>query len=179
MLIRLIREKHPDGAAALYDMYGASLYGVIFRIITDVMLSEDVLQETFIRVWQSFALYDPAKGRLFTWMVNIARRQAIDLLRSKNYKKDLKTGELMGCDELLIAPVNYYDRADRAQVRQAVTLLADPERVVLELIYFRGYTHTEAAEALKMPLGTVKTCWLRAIKKLRGYYVADTLSMAS
>lgn len=178
-LIRLIREQHPNGAAALYDMYSASLYGVIARIIPDTMRSEDVLQETFLKVWQCFAQYDPAKGRLFTWMVNIARRQSIDVLRSKSYRQETQTAELSGSEELLVGPETIYNRVDLGLAQVAVGLLRGSEKKIVELIYYRGYTHSETAEALRLPLGTVKTRWVRAIKRLRAYYAADRLPLAS
>lgn len=176
--MRLIRERHPDGAVALYDMYKASLYGIIARIVPDTARSEDLLQEAFIRIWQSFEQYDPAKGRLFTWMVNIARNMAIDLLRSKTYKKDLLTGELGGHEEIAV-PVAAFDRADYHHVRQTAGLLKGSEKAIVDLIYYRGYTHVEAAEELKLPVGTVKTRLVRAIRRLRAHYDERPLALAS
>ena len=72
-LVHAILEKDKNGAEALYDMYSSSLYGVIFRIVQHQEIAEDLLQDTFIRIWNSFSSYDAAKGRLFTWMVNVAR----------------------------------------------------------------------------------------------------------
>ena len=85
-LVHAILEKDKNGAEALYDMYSSSLYGVIFRIVQHQEIAEDLLQDTFIRIWNSFSSYDSSKGRLFTWMVNVARNIAIDKIRSKEFR---------------------------------------------------------------------------------------------
>src|SRR5687768_13913477 len=85
-LIRALRNKERIGAEALYDMYSSSLYGIIYRIIQHEEISEDLLQETFIKIWNSFGSFDPEKGRLFTWMVNLARNLSIDKIRSKDFR---------------------------------------------------------------------------------------------
>lgn len=178
-LVRLIREQHPNGAVALYDMYSATLYGVISRIIPDSIRSEDVLQETFLKIWQSFGQYDAAKGRLFTWMINIARRQSIDTLRSKSYRQEIQTTELSGNEEIFVGPEVIYNRVDHRLARVTVSLLRGSEKKIVELIYYQGYTHAETAEALHLPLGTVKTRLVRAIKRLRVHYATEHLPLAS
>jgi len=89
-LVRALRNRERIAIEALYDMYSSSLYGVISRIIVDTATAEDVLQETFIKIWNSFSAYSTEKGRLFTWMVNIARNLAIDKIRSKDFKNQNK-----------------------------------------------------------------------------------------
>lgn len=169
-LIRAIREKHPNGARALYDMYSGSLHSIIFRILNNETLSEDVLQDTFIRIWNSFEGYDNSKGRLFTWMVHIARHMAIDQIRSKAFRNTQRTQEL-DSRALDIAEVDHADRRlDRKSVLQAISCLRITERQVLDLVYFKGFTHVEAAQMLNIPLGTVKTRLLTGIKRLREYY---------
>ena len=82
-MIAALGKREKIAAEALYDMYSASLFGVISRIVIDTDTAEDVLQDTFVKIWNSFASYSAEKGRLFTWMVNIARNLAIDKIRSK------------------------------------------------------------------------------------------------
>jgi RNA polymerase sigma factor (sigma-70 family) len=89
-----LRNREKIAVEALYDMYSASLFGVISRIVTDTAVAEDVLQETFVKIWHSFSGYSSEKGRLFTWMVNIARNLAIDKVRSKDFKNQTKTRSL-------------------------------------------------------------------------------------
>jgi RNA polymerase sigma factor (sigma-70 family) len=89
-----LKNREKIAVEALYDMYSASLFGVISSIVIDEATSEDVLQETFVKIWHSFPSYSADKGRLFTWMVNIARNLSIDKLRSKDFKNHNKNQEL-------------------------------------------------------------------------------------
>lgn len=91
-LIALLRQRNDRSFGYLYDNYAGALMGVISAIISDPETARDVLQESFINIWRRIDLYDPAKGRLFTWMMNVARNAAIDKLRSKGYQNTLKTG---------------------------------------------------------------------------------------
>ena len=93
-LVQSIRNKDKIGSEALYDMYSASLYGVIFRIVQHDEIAEDLLQDTFVKIWNSFSSYDATKGRLFTWMINIARNIAIDKTRSKDFRNSSKTEDI-------------------------------------------------------------------------------------
>ncbi|WP_121810221.1 RNA polymerase sigma factor [Mucilaginibacter kameinonensis] len=173
LLIRAIQEKTDLGAKALYDMYAGSLLGVISRIVPESSLAEDILQELFLKIWNSFDKYDALKGRLFTWMVNLARNLAIDALRKKDYRQQALHVNLAEYGNELVQASPQFDPTDFKLVRSAVVNLPDKERQVLELIYFKGFKHTEVAEALQMPLGTVKTLCRAAINKLREYYLSD------
>ncbi|HNP49634.1 MAG TPA: sigma-70 family RNA polymerase sigma factor, partial [Bacteroidia bacterium] len=84
-LIRLLSNREEKGIEILYDNYSAALYGVIHRIVQQDEIAEDVLQETFLKIWNNFGQYDSAKGRLFSWMINIARNASIDKVRSKEF----------------------------------------------------------------------------------------------
>ncbi|TSJ36470.1 sigma-70 family RNA polymerase sigma factor [Mucilaginibacter corticis] len=170
ILIRAMRERHPNGARALYDMYSTALYGIISRIIPDSALAEDLLQETFIRVWQSVDKYDELKGRLFTWMVNIARNLAIDSLRSKSYRNGLKCHGLENSEFIEHKSTTIEDCLDYRLIRSGVMRLRQEEMQIIDLIYYCGYTHIEAAEALGIPPGTVKTRVTMAVNRLRRYY---------
>ena len=89
-LIALLANRNMKGMEILYDNYSSALYGVIFRIIQKDEIAEDVLQDTFLKIWNNFPQYDAAKGRLFTWMINIGRNQAIDKVRSKDFVNQSK-----------------------------------------------------------------------------------------
>jgi RNA polymerase sigma-70 factor (ECF subfamily) len=82
-LIRLLKIKEPSAFSYLYDNYSGALFGIIYKMLDDRQLAEDVLQEAFVKIWNSFSNYDSLKGRLFTWMLNIARNLTIDTIRSK------------------------------------------------------------------------------------------------
>ena len=169
-LILAIRRKDKSGAEALYDMYSASLYGVIYRIVQHDEIAEDLLQDTFVKIWNSFSSFDPAKGRLFTWMVNVARNLSIDKLRSKDFRNNSKNQDIENTvnsiDEQRSTAIN----PDILDVKELVQQLKPDQKSILDLVYFRGYTHVEAAEELGIPLGTVKTRMRMAIITLRKFF---------
>jgi len=148
-------------------MYSSALYGVISRIITHTELAEDVLQETFVKIWQSAAHYDHTKGRLFTWMMNIARNLSIDKLRSKDFKNSLKNQDIENNVSFVDEQNKVTFNPDVLGVKQLVENLKPDLQAVLDLVYYKGFTHVEAAEKLDLPLGTVKTRIRLAIIELR------------
>jgi RNA polymerase sigma factor (sigma-70 family) len=166
-LVQAIRERQRIGSEGLYDMYSTSLFGVIVRIVQKQELAEDLLQETFIKIWNSFDSYDETKGRLFTWMVNVARNLSIDKLRSKDFRNTNRNQDIensvISIDEQRSTTLN----PEVFGVRELVNKLKPETKAVLDLIYFKGYTQAEAAEELGMPLGTVKTKVRLAILSLR------------
>jgi RNA polymerase sigma factor (sigma-70 family) len=169
-LILALHRHDKVAAEALYDMYSASLFGVILRIVNDTPTAEDVLQEAFVKIWHSATSYSAEKGRLFTWMVNIARNLAIDKIRSKDFKNQFKNQELEN-------NVGYIEKHNSTEykpellgVKELVDKLRPEQKSILDLIYFKGYTHTEAADELGMPLGTIKTRLRMAIKQLRKHF---------
>ena len=151
-------------------MYSASLYGVISRIIIDTAVAEDVLQETFVKIWHSFASYSTEKGRLFTWMVNIARNLAIDKLRSKDFKNQNKNQELEINVTFIDEQRNTVYKPELLGIKELVQTLKPEQRIILDLVYFKGYTHVEAADELGIPLGTIKTRLRMAIQELRKHF---------
>ncbi|MCU7550816.1 sigma-70 family RNA polymerase sigma factor [Chitinophagaceae bacterium LB-8] len=138
----------------LYDHYSKALFNIIYQIIPQQEVAEDVLQEVFIRLWQNITSYDASRGRLFTWMLNITRNLAIDRIRSKDYNKQTKTTELK--EDV------YEKRSEQAIIndiglKNTMNQLPDENRKLLELAYFQGYTQEEISKLLNLPLGTVKT----------------------
>jgi RNA polymerase sigma factor (sigma-70 family) len=169
-LVLALRNREKIAADALYDMYSASLFGVISRIITDEAVAEDILQETFIKIWNSFSSYSTEKGRLFTWMVNIARNLSIDKVRSKDFKNQTKNHELENNVTFIDEQRNTVYKPELLGVKDLVEKLKPEQKIILELVYFKGYTHVEVAEELDVPLGTVKTRLRMAIMQLRKYF---------
>jgi len=166
-LIQGIRRKDRMAAEALYDMYSAAIFGVIIRVVQNQELAEDLLQDTFVKAWNSFNSYDESKGKLFTWMSNIARNSAIDKLRSKDFRNhnniDKIENNVYAIDEQQYVEIN----SDGMGVRELVEKLKPQDKVILDLIYFKGYTHVEVSDELHLPLGTVKTRVRMAILELR------------
>lgn len=165
-----LRNREKIAIEALYDMYSASLYGVISRIIMDTATAEDVLQETFVKIWHSFSGYNTEKGRLFTWMVNIARNLAIDKIRSKDYKNQNKNQELENNVTFIDEQRSTVYKPELLGIKELVETLKPEQKSILDLVYFKGYTHVEAADELGIPLGTIKTRLRMAIQQLRKHF---------
>lgn len=165
-LVSLLKSRDNRSFAYLYDHYSGALLNIISQIVNDAELANDVLQEVFINIWKRIESYDPEKGRLFTWMLNIARNASIDTLRSKTYRNQQKnlpiadTGEI-GDGKTVQLPV------DGIGLRKILEKLNKDQRTLIELAYFGGYTHEEIAERENMPLGTVKTRIRNALIQLR------------
>jgi RNA polymerase sigma-70 factor (ECF subfamily) len=169
-LVLALRQREKIAVEALYDMYSASLFGVIVRIVIDEAIAEDILQDTFVKIWNSFSSYNTEKGRLFTWMVNIARNLAIDKIRSKDFKNQTKNQELENNVTFIDEQRNTVYKPELLGVKDLVEQLKPEQKSILDLVYFKGYTHVEAADELGVPLGTIKTRLRMAIIQLRKYF---------
>ena len=166
-LVLLLQQKDQQAFSYLYDHYAAALNGIIYRLVEDRELSEDILQEVFIKIWNNFASYDKSKGRLYTWMLNITRNLTIDTLRSKNYKKQSKiSGDENSVSNLEDSSQNA-NRFDAIGVDASLAILKPEELNIINLAYFNGYTQDEISKEMSMPLGTVKTKMRNAILALR------------
>ena len=169
-LVRALKGKETIAIQALYDMYSGALLGVISRIIQQPEVAEDLLQETFIKIWNSADSYDSTKGRLFTWMINLARNLSIDKLRSKDFRNSNKNQDIENNVDFIDSQRKITFNADTLGLRDMVTALKPEFNDVLNMVYFKGYTHVEAAEELNLPLGTVKTRIRMAIMELRKHF---------
>ena len=169
-LVLALRNREKIAIEALYDMYSSSLYGVISRIVIDTATAEDVLQDTFVKIWNSFASYSPEKGRLFTWMVNIARNLSIDKVRSKDFKNQNKNQELENNVTFIDEQRSTVYKPELLGIKDLVETLKPEQKLILDLVYFKGYTHVEAADELGVPLGTIKTRLRMAIVQLRKHF---------
>ncbi|WP_073232216.1 RNA polymerase sigma factor [Pedobacter caeni] len=169
-LIRSLKNRETIAVKALYDMYSGALFGVISRIIPQTEVAEDILQETFLKIWNSAETYDSSKGRLFTWMMNIARNLSIDKLRSKDFKNANKNQDIENNVDFIDTQKEVTFNADTIGIKDMVTSLKPEFNLLLDMVYFKGYTHVEAAEELDLPLGTVKTRIRMAIMELRKHF---------
>jgi RNA polymerase sigma factor (sigma-70 family) len=169
-LVRALKGKETIAIQALYDMYSGALLGVISRIIQQQEVAEDLLQETFIKIWNSADSYDSSKGRLFTWMINLARNLSIDKLRSKDFRNSNKNQDIENNVDFIDSQRKITFNADTLGLRDMVNALKPEFNDVLNMVYFKGYTHVEAAEELNLPLGTVKTRIRMAIMELRKHF---------
>ena len=122
-LIQLLKSADQSAFSYLYDHYSGALYGVIFKIIGERALAEDILQEAFVKIWSNFSSYDSSKGRLFTWMLNITRNLTIDTLRSKSYKKQSKIHGSENAVNYAGNNVNENEKFDAMGIRKQTLLL--------------------------------------------------------
>lgn len=163
-LVMLLKQRDREGFSYLYDNYSAALYTVILSIIPDREQANDILQEVFIKIWRQVELYDESKGRLYTWMIQIARNAAIDVVRSTKYKQSQKNQEI---DESVYGNETEEFNPDKIGLRPMVHKLRQEHRELVELSYYQGFTHEEIARTLNLPLGTVKTRLRSALIQLR------------
>jgi RNA polymerase sigma factor (sigma-70 family) len=169
-LVLALKERNNQAFAFLYDNYAGALYSIIKQIITDNNeLASDVLQEVFINIWRKIESYDQTKGRLFTWMLNISRNASIDMLRSKGYQNSQKNQELPDNVYKGIVSQITQQNVDNIGLKKVLEKLKPEHRVLVELAYFKGFTHEEIAEIMSIPLGTVKTRIRNALLQLREY----------
>lgn len=166
-LVSRLFNKDKAAFSYLYDNYAAALYGVVYRIVQDEETAQDALQEAFVKIWNSFQQYDKTKGKLFTWMVNIARNLAIDTTRSKGFKNQNKNLDLDKVVGFVDSQKSTSFNTEQIGLKAMVEKLKPEHRELIDLAYFGGYTQAEIAEELNIPLGTVKTRMRMAIIHLR------------
>lgn len=162
-LVALLQQRDNKAFSYLYDNYAAALNGVIFPIVNDEETANDILQEVFVNVWRKIEFYDASKGRLFTWLLNIARNAAIDKIRSRGFRNSQSTTNISENIDITVAQPN----TDHIGLKKVLTKLKDEYRTLIDLSYFQGFTHDEIAKALNIPLGTVKTRIRTALIQLK------------
>jgi RNA polymerase sigma factor (sigma-70 family) len=166
-LINAIQNRSRVGAEALYDMYSSTLFKVIYSIVKHQEVAEDTLQQTMIKIWNSFDQYHTQKGRLYTWMVTIARNLSKDALRSKAYHNYNNNTDLDSVTSDVDKRHNFSINIDVFGIKESVNKLKKEHRDILNLIYYQGYTHVEVADELGIPVGTVKTRWTMGMNTLK------------
>ena len=142
------------------------MFGIILRTVGDEGHAEDVLQRTFVKIWNAIDQYDESRGALFTWMSTIARNLALDLRRLKSFEVRIKTDDV----ETIVYSGNTISESNpgaSVDVARLLTSMDEKYRIVLEMMYLQGYSQAEIAERLDIPLGTVKTRAKKAIDILR------------
>ena len=166
-LVALLQQRSDHSFSYLYENYSGALLGVVGAIVPDQEVARDVLQEVFINIWRKIESYDPTKGRLFTWMMNVARNAAIDKIRSRGYQDSLKNRSIPDSVDINTAGAITGPQINDVGLKKILTQLKDEHRVLIDLSYYQGYTHEEISKALKIPLGTVKTRIRSALIHLR------------
>ena len=170
-LMIFVQEGSSGALEVLYDRHGGPAYSLAHRIVGDAQAAEDVTQEAFLSVWRTSAGYDAARGSVRSWLLQIVRNRAIDALRrssSRAGRLDLDDDGLLEAQEAPERTDAEASRRERArQVRGALEDLPRDQVQVIGLAYFGGFTHSEIAELLGMPLGTVKGRMRLGLQKVR------------
>ena len=145
----------------LYQRYSRILYSLVYRMVSDHQVAEDLIQDAFLSVWRRAVSYSPQSGAVRSWLISIVHHRTIDYLRSVRRRSVLKetTWEEAEVDERAAFPDVWEEAwrsAQSAQVRAALMNIPTEQRMVIELAYFQGWTHSEIAAGCQIPLGTVK-----------------------
>jgi RNA polymerase sigma-70 factor (ECF subfamily) len=169
-LIQQLKNKDERALSLLYDKYSGAIYSVILKMIRDEGKAQNLLQDTFITVWDKAESYDTNKGRFYTWVYRIAKNKTLNVLR--------KTDLLIQTDDFSV----YANKEDAIsidseylEIKGAVTTLEQHHKEAIELVYFKGLTHKEAHKEMDVPLGTFKSYVRQALKQLRETYAKTVI----
>jgi RNA polymerase sigma-70 factor, ECF subfamily len=170
-LVSLLKNRDQKGFAMLYDNYSGALYGIILKIVRIEEIAADVMQEAFVKMWKNIDSYQPSKGTLFTWILNIARNLAIDKTRSSSFKQQSQNRNLEDNVSMIEKSVGSQQsndtQTDMIGMEKVIQQLKPEWQELIQMIYFQGFTQSEVAETLNIPLGTVKTRIKAAVSALR------------
>lgn len=166
-LVYSLQQRDEKAFALVYKNYGQALLNIVKKVLNeDAELARDVLQESMVKIWNSIDTYDPGKGSLFTWMLNVCRNMAIDKTRSKDFKNQSRNQSF----DLVSSVRETHNESPNPEligVDKMLNILSPDHRQVVDTVYMLGYSHSEAAERLKIPVGTVKTRLRAAVFELR------------
>lgn len=177
-IVELLQERNEKAISLLYEHYGDTLYGVAHKVVRNEELAQDVVQESFVKIWKKSDTYDSSKAKLFTWLFRITRNTAIDKLRSVKTKTD---------KEIQIDVSDVYNlgvdsiKPEFMDVRENLEKIEDKYQIVLDALFFQGMTQQEASDELDIPLGTIKSrlkIGLRELRKIYGPTMIITLILS-
>ncbi len=167
LLITQLCQGNEKAFERIYELYSRSIYGIIFSIIRDEEVSEEILQDVFLKIWHEASSYDPEKGRFFTWILNIARNASIDKLRSKEFKNSQMNVKGEYFSDILESGNAVTGKIDAIGLQKYIDILGPMCKKLIDMLFFKGFTQKESAKELQIPLGTVKTRNRMCINKLR------------
>ena len=166
-LISKMQQGDEKAFERIYEMYSESTFGIIYNVVRETTVAEEVLQDVFIKIWDNSNSYSRSKGRFFTWVLNIARNAAIDKIRSKDFKNKKKNLTTEFFVDVLEDQSSFSKRTDTIGLQKFVDALEPLCQKVIEFLYFKGFTQKDTAQELNMPLGTVKTRNRICVNRLR------------
>ncbi|WP_350285395.1 sigma-70 family RNA polymerase sigma factor [uncultured Croceitalea sp.] len=167
ILVAQFQKKDKKAFETLYTMYSENICGVIFTIIKNKERSQELCQDVFVKIWEKSETYDPSKGRFFTWILNIARNTAIDELRSKSFKNNKQNLQTDSFVDILTYEKDLNHTIDTIGLKSLLDGLKAKCILLIDLLYFKGYTQKEAAQELGKPVGTIKTRIRACISEIR------------
>lgn len=169
-LVALAARGDEPALAALYDRHGRVAYGLAFRVLRDDRLAEDAVQDAFMSVWRTAAGFRAERGKASTWILTLVHRRAVDIVRREQRRRT----ELLAddahetlADERASTEEAAWLRFERERVADALAQLPDQQREAIELAYYGGYSQSELAERLGVPLGTIKSRMFAGLARLR------------
>jgi RNA polymerase sigma-70 factor, ECF subfamily len=179
-LMELVQDGEVRAFEVIFDRHASAAFSLAYRMCGRPVMAEDIVQESFVSLWRSSAAYDPARGSVRTWVLSVVRNRAIDAFRREAAKAtseldEQRVAERLPAPELTDREVERRD--DARQVRDALKGLPADQRQVIELAFFGGFSHSQIAEMLKLPAGTVKGRMRLGLSKMR-FALGDTARMA-
>jgi RNA polymerase sigma-70 factor (ECF subfamily) len=175
-IMQLVQRGNPRAFELLYDRHGGAAFSLAYRMVGNRVTAEDISQEAFLSIWRSKARYQQERGSVRTWVLGIVNHRAIDALR-RNLVHDRRRSGMEGIEERLEAPeltdTEAVRRVEAESVRGVLESLPDEQCRVIELAYFGGFSHSQIAEMLEMPVGTVKGRMRLGLEKMRRALVAQ------
>jgi RNA polymerase sigma-70 factor, ECF subfamily len=169
-VMQLVQSGNPRAFELLYDRHGGAAFSLAYRMVGNRVMAEDIIQEAFLSIWRSRQRYDQARGSVRTWVLGIVHNRAIDGLR-RSFVHDRRRETMEGVEERHEAPertdVEAARREEARSIRSALETLPDEQRRTIELAYFGGFSHSQIAELLNEPVGTVKGRMRLGLDKMR------------
>ena len=167
LLVRRVDDGDADALRLIYERYASIVFGMTYRLLGDRQAAEECTQDVFVSVWRTARTYDPERAQVSTWLFTIARNRAIDATRRRAARPVDPHGEIRSADESPDAADIVSAADDATRVAAAMAELPDAQREALSLAYFDGLSHSEIAERLRLPVGTVKGRIRLALDRLR------------
>lgn len=171
-LMKRIQARDTEALSELYDLYSRLLFGLILSVVKKRTEAEDLLQEVFVQIWEKAPAFDADKGNVYGWVTTLTRHKAIDRIRSRNYKSQVREANELEPARLdgdgFSDPLDATIMAERAELlKKALQEIPEEQRQVIEIAYYNGFTQAELSEHLDIPLGTVKTRMRQGMIKLK------------
>jgi RNA polymerase sigma factor (sigma-70 family) len=167
-IVKLLQRRDDDALRLIYYHYANHLKGIAFQIVQQDALADDIVQESMVKIWNKSDSYDPKKAKFFTWIYQITRNTALDKLR----QRENNFAQKIQMEKSNVSLLEESFSGEHVDIQKHISKLDSKYQEVIELLYFKGFTQSQASEHLDIPLGTVKTrlkIGLRELKKIYDY----------